>query len=392
MSGDLVIVGAGGHGRELFDARPHPEVVGLGGVLRRRRRREARPAGAPRAELLGDMASGWRPPRPPTRSASARPTVRRSSVAAASMPPGARLRPSCTLAPPSAPTSVWARVSCSSTACTITTNVRIGRHTHLNVGCAVQHDSIVGDFVQFSPGVYVNGDCVIGDDVFLGTGAIVTRGCTVGAGARVGAGAVVLDDVEHDTTVVGAPAQPRSQVADGGRWPAAIPGAPVDDARRLAATSGVVGAACSGRSRRRRPCSPSGPTHSRLFGPSTTWFAAATVAGGRSTGRCGGRCVLDGVGEPGDRGPARSRPRRRGLRPRRAGAAGQQPDACARCSGSRVSRLRPGAVVSLLAAPGRARAGGLGPPQAGSRAGLSGLEPLGTAGRRWRIAGRSPRT
>lgn len=92
---------------------------------------------------------------------------------------------------------------------TITTDVRIGRHTHLNVGCAVQHDTVVGDFVQFSPGVLVNGDCTIGDHVFLGTGAVVTRGCTVGAGARVGAGAVVLDDVAPDTTVVGIPARPR---------------------------------------------------------------------------------------------------------------------------------------------------------------------------------------
>lgn len=92
---------------------------------------------------------------------------------------------------------------------TITTDVRIGRHTHLNVGCAVQHDTVVGDFVQFSPGVLVNGDCTIGDHVFLGTGAVVTRGCTVGAGARVGAGAVVLDDVAPGTTVMGIPARSR---------------------------------------------------------------------------------------------------------------------------------------------------------------------------------------
>ncbi len=92
----------------------------------------------------------------------------------------------------------------------ITTNVTIGRHTHLNVACAVQHDSVVGDFVQLSPGVLVNGDCVVGDDVFLGSAATVTRGCTVGAGARVGAGAVVLDDVPAGSTAVGAPARPRA--------------------------------------------------------------------------------------------------------------------------------------------------------------------------------------
>ncbi len=89
----------------------------------------------------------------------------------------------------------------------VTTDVSIGVHTHLNVACAVQHDSRVGDFVQFSPGVMVNGDCVIGDDVFLGTGAIVTRGCIVGDGARVGAGAVVLSDVPAGATALGVPAR-----------------------------------------------------------------------------------------------------------------------------------------------------------------------------------------
>lgn len=93
----------------------------------------------------------------------------------------------------------------------VTTNVTIGAHTHLNVGCAVQHDTTVGEFVQFSPGVFVNGDCVIGDDVFLGTGAIVTRGCTVGDSARVGAGAVVLGDVAPGETVVGVPAAPNAR-------------------------------------------------------------------------------------------------------------------------------------------------------------------------------------
>lgn len=91
---------------------------------------------------------------------------------------------------------------------TVTTNARIGRHAHLDVGCAVQHDSVVGAFTQLSPGVLVNGDCTVGDGAFLGSGAIVTRGRTVGVGARVGAGAVVLDDVPAGATVVGVPARP----------------------------------------------------------------------------------------------------------------------------------------------------------------------------------------
>lgn len=93
----------------------------------------------------------------------------------------------------------------------VTTNVTLGRHTQLNVGACVSHDCDVGDFVTFSPGVYVNGDCTIGERAFFGTGAIVTPGCKIGEGAVVGAGAVVLGDVAAGATVVGIPASTTSE-------------------------------------------------------------------------------------------------------------------------------------------------------------------------------------
>ncbi|HYH61579.1 MAG TPA: NeuD/PglB/VioB family sugar acetyltransferase [Solirubrobacterales bacterium] len=92
----------------------------------------------------------------------------------------------------------------------VTTNVSLGRHTQLNVGACVSHDCEVGDFVTLSPGVYVNGECEVGDSVFFGTGAIVTPRTRIGAGAKVGAGAVVLDDVPEGATVVGVPARAAS--------------------------------------------------------------------------------------------------------------------------------------------------------------------------------------
>lgn len=88
-----------------------------------------------------------------------------------------------------------------------TTNVRIGRHSHLNCGVVVSHDCRVGEFVSLSPGVLLNGDVVIEDGAFLGSAAVVLPGCRVGQGAIVGAGAVVRTDVDPYTTVVGVPAQ-----------------------------------------------------------------------------------------------------------------------------------------------------------------------------------------
>ena len=90
----------------------------------------------------------------------------------------------------------------------VTTNVHLGRHTHLNVNAVVSHDCRVGDHVTLSPGVFLNGEVTVADGAFFGTSAVVTPGLTVGQGAIVGAGAVVTGNVAPSTTVVGVPARP----------------------------------------------------------------------------------------------------------------------------------------------------------------------------------------
>jgi len=89
----------------------------------------------------------------------------------------------------------------------VTTNVSLGRHTHLNVNAVVSHDCVVGEFVTLSPGVLVNGDVTIEDEAFLGTGAIVLPGVRIERGARIGAGAVVRSDVPAGVTAMGVPAR-----------------------------------------------------------------------------------------------------------------------------------------------------------------------------------------
>jgi sugar O-acyltransferase (sialic acid O-acetyltransferase NeuD family) len=95
----------------------------------------------------------------------------------------------------------------------LTTNIKLGRHVHINVGCSVSHDAAIGDFSTLSPGVHLAGWVTIGRRVFIGTGAVVRNGApdrpiVIGDDAVIGAGACVVGDVAAATTVAGVPALP----------------------------------------------------------------------------------------------------------------------------------------------------------------------------------------
>jgi sugar O-acyltransferase (sialic acid O-acetyltransferase NeuD family) len=90
----------------------------------------------------------------------------------------------------------------------LTTNIEVGRHSVVNRGCTIGHDVVIGDFVTIHPGVHVSGGVVIEDGATLGTGSVIVPGIRVGAGSVVGAGAVVARDVAPFVTVVGPVARP----------------------------------------------------------------------------------------------------------------------------------------------------------------------------------------
>ncbi len=89
----------------------------------------------------------------------------------------------------------------------VTTNVEIGRHSHINVATSISHDCRIGDFVTVAPGARLTGNVSVGDQAYIGASATVLPGRRIGRGAMVGAGAVVISDVASGTTVTGVPAR-----------------------------------------------------------------------------------------------------------------------------------------------------------------------------------------
>ncbi len=95
---------------------------------------------------------------------------------------------------------VWPQASLS-------TQVQLGRHSHVNQAASVSHDVVIGDFVTVAPHATVCGAATLGDGSWVGAAACVLQGVTVGRGAVVGAGAVVLHDVPSFSVVAGVPAR-----------------------------------------------------------------------------------------------------------------------------------------------------------------------------------------
>lgn len=90
---------------------------------------------------------------------------------------------------------------------TMTTHVRLGEGVQVNVGCTLSHDVEVGDFATLAPGVRLTGGVAVGARASIFTGATVLPGVQIGSDAVVGAGAVVTRDVASGSTVVGVPAR-----------------------------------------------------------------------------------------------------------------------------------------------------------------------------------------
>jgi len=214
MTTPLVVIGAGGFGRETIDVveaineAATSQVFGLLGVVdsapSEANRRRLADRGIP---LLGTVeawiASGSRAH---VTVAIGTPALRERiarEVASAGLSVA-------TLVHPSARIGSKAHIGSGAVICggvQYSTNVSIGSHVHLNPNATIGHDTVLGDFVSVNPGAVVSGDVTIGRRTLVGAGAVVLQGLELGEDVVVGAGACVVRNVAASLTVKGVPAR-----------------------------------------------------------------------------------------------------------------------------------------------------------------------------------------
>lgn len=214
MSTPLVVIGAGGFGRETLDvveavnrAASEP-IFDLLGVI------DASPSAENIARLaarevayLGTEISWLQANRCAKYLIGiGNPTVRErvdQELSAAGLVAATAVHPSATVG--SAVTIDVGTIICGGVQ--VSTNVTIGRHVQLNPSVTIGHDCVLNDFVSVNPAATISGEVILGMRSLIGAGAVVLQGLALGADALVGASACVVRNVESSRTVKGVPAR-----------------------------------------------------------------------------------------------------------------------------------------------------------------------------------------
>jgi sugar O-acyltransferase (sialic acid O-acetyltransferase NeuD family) len=90
----------------------------------------------------------------------------------------------------------------------LTVDINIGQHVILNLCCTIGHDTRVQDFSSFMPSVNISGEVEVETGVYIGTGAKIINQVSIGNNTIIGAGAVVSRSIPPNCTAVGIPAKP----------------------------------------------------------------------------------------------------------------------------------------------------------------------------------------
>jgi UDP-perosamine 4-acetyltransferase len=89
----------------------------------------------------------------------------------------------------------------------VATDTELADHVIINTSAVVDHECRIGRAAHICPAAALAGRVTVGEMAFIGLGSRIIQCLTIGANAIIGAGAVVIEDVTELVTVVGVPAR-----------------------------------------------------------------------------------------------------------------------------------------------------------------------------------------
>ena len=81
----------------------------------------------------------------------------------------------------------------------------IGKHCIINTHAGIDHDNRIGDYTHIAVGATLAGTVTVGQNVWVGAGAVVSNNLSICDGCMIGAGTVVVRSIEEPGTYVGVP-------------------------------------------------------------------------------------------------------------------------------------------------------------------------------------------
>lgn len=94
-----------------------------------------------------------------------------------------------------------------------TNQITVGNHVIINLDVTIGHDTVIEDFVNLNPGVHINGNNRIGEGAYVGSGAVTIQDIAIGKWSIIGAGAVVIKNVPERVVAVGVPAEVKKSLS-----------------------------------------------------------------------------------------------------------------------------------------------------------------------------------
>jgi sugar O-acyltransferase (sialic acid O-acetyltransferase NeuD family) len=89
----------------------------------------------------------------------------------------------------------------------LTTNIKLGKHSILNRGNQIGHDTIIGNYFSAMPGAIVSGNVFIGERVYIGTNSSIKEKTQICGSVKIGSNATVVKNIITSGIYVGVPAK-----------------------------------------------------------------------------------------------------------------------------------------------------------------------------------------